>query len=94
MKLIADVGADQGESAVDGVNVAVDEAGEQGHAVQVGGFCVLGDGLLDVGVTADGDDFVASNGDGFGIGMFRFAGENLAVEENAIGCAGGATPCW
>jgi hypothetical protein len=75
------------------MNVAVDQSGEQGHAVQIGGFRVFTDGLPDVGVAADGYDFVAVNGDGFRVWMLRFAGKDFAIEENAVRRVGGGRPC-
>ena len=36
------------------------------------------------GYSADGDNFVAANGDRVGVGILRVGSENLAVKENPV----------
>ncbi len=85
---VGGVGRNQVESAVDGVAVRVDEAGEQALAFQVDAFDVWRNGLCYVGKSANRDDLVAANGDSFGVGILRVSGEDFGVEENLLmrGC--------
>jgi hypothetical protein len=85
---LAGVGGDEAESAVDGVTVGVDEAGEKSFALEVDAFRVGGGGFcyffLHFGKVADGDDLVAANCDGFGVGILGIGGEDFSVEENPV----------
>src|SRR5580704_2423970 len=81
---VAGVGADQGESALNGVSVRVDEDGEQALAREVDALGGGGDGLVDFGEVADRDDFVTANRNRFGVRILRVAGEDLGVEENSL----------
>ena len=57
------IGGDEIDSAVDGVTMRVDEAGEKSLALEIDTFSVGGDGFGDFRESADGDDLVTAKGD-------------------------------
>ena len=85
---IGGVGGDEVESAVDGVAVRIDEAGEKSLAFEVDALGGGSSGFFHFLEIADGEDFVAANGDGFGVGILRIGGEDFGVEENFVGLLG------
>ena len=81
---LAGVGCDEAESAFDRVAVRIDEAGEQSFAVEIDALGGCGDGLLDFGKVADGDDFVSVKSDRFRVRILRIGGEDFGVEEDPV----------
>jgi len=65
------------------VAVGIDESGEQALSLEVGASGG-GQSFRDFGETANGEDLVTADGDGFGIGMLGIGGEDLCVEQNLI----------
>ncbi len=82
---LAGIGRDQAEAAVDGVTVGIDEAGEESLAFEIDALGVGRDGLRDFGEVADREDLVSANGNCFRVGILRVGGEDLGVEEDAVG---------
>ncbi len=69
----------QTESAIEEVNVRIDEAGYDEPSVEIHGLAAVC--LSDVGCPADGDDTVAGNDDRFGFGLRGIAGPDPPVHE-------------
>ena len=82
-----EIDAAETDGAVEKVNVAIDEAGQNELARGVDHF---GAGLakfFDGGVVADGDDFVGANGESLGPGLFGVESVDAAVENDGVGAA-------
>src|SRR6266568_8524544 len=88
MDLLAGIGGDEAESAVDGMAVRVDESGEERFAVEIDALGVSGNGLHYFRQGADGDDLVSADRNCVGVGILRVGGEDLGVKENLLIGAG------
>jgi hypothetical protein len=85
MQLIADIRGGEGEAAINGVNMAVDQAWEQGLSTQIATFRIFSSSLRGLGQIADADDFVPADSDGLSIRVIRDAGEDFGVKKDAFG---------
>jgi len=73
------------EAPLQRMQMAVDEAGHEEAAVQIGNFGGAADEGSDAGVRADVDDAAIADGDCFGGGMCGVRSEYDGVAEDAIG---------
>src|SRR6266852_160492 len=77
-EILTDLRRNQIDASFDGMAVGIDETGKKGLALEVHALGAFGK-------IADTNDLVAANSDGFGVRMFRFGGEDLAVVKDALG---------
>ena len=76
--------AAQAEGAVDEVDVAIDETGEDELTGGVNNFCAGTAKFSDGGVVANGNDFVAANGNSLRPGLFSVESVNAAVNNDGV----------
>ena len=66
--LLGGIGVDEVKTAIDRVTVGIDEAGEKAFAIEIGAGGV-GSGFCNLRQSANSNDLVAVNGDGFCVGI-------------------------
>ena len=82
-----EIDATETERAVEKVDVAIDEAGQNQLARGVDHFGAGVAKFFDGGVVADGDDFVGANGEGPRPGLFGVESVDAAVKDDSVGAA-------
>ena len=70
----------------EGVDVGVNQAGDEGFAAKVFVLGVASGKGAHFGVGANGEDAGAFDGDGLGDGELVVDGDDFAVVENEVGC--------